>query len=206
MLTFVFAFSSFSNFGILARQRCQVMPFFLVLICLEQYQTQGSERDRRTAAPGDIQMLAAPPDEPFQAPAPGRRSGPGRRWMMPRAEVRRLLDESKVGTATPALQLLDFDVVVRVPDAALAEHLTRLYAPLVPAEPPATAPHQLTLTATPYRLRGPPRRDPPDRHAARSRSHSSRCVWHANRQAIDRSRDAGAGARVRRGARRARRW
>jgi len=31
---FVVAFSTFSNFGILARQRIQVMPFFLALLCL----------------------------------------------------------------------------------------------------------------------------------------------------------------------------
>ncbi len=31
MLTLVYAFSAFSNFGILSRQRTQVLPFFLVL-------------------------------------------------------------------------------------------------------------------------------------------------------------------------------
>jgi hypothetical protein len=33
-LGFVFAFSSFSNFGILARQRTQMLPLFLVLLCI----------------------------------------------------------------------------------------------------------------------------------------------------------------------------
>jgi hypothetical protein len=33
-LAFAFAFSSFSNFGILARQRTQMLPLFLVLICI----------------------------------------------------------------------------------------------------------------------------------------------------------------------------
>jgi hypothetical protein len=31
---FVFAFSSFANFGLLARQRLQVMPIFLVLLSI----------------------------------------------------------------------------------------------------------------------------------------------------------------------------
>lgn len=62
MLTFVFAFSSFSNFGILARQRCQVIPFFLALICLQQYRRKdplaplgepGTGLDGLVAAPGD---------------------------------------------------------------------------------------------------------------------------------------------------------
>lgn len=63
MLTFVYAFSSFSNFGILARQRCQVLPFFLVLICLEQYKPKDPARPSGTA-PGDLQLLAARPDGP----------------------------------------------------------------------------------------------------------------------------------------------
>ncbi len=39
--TFIYAFSAFSNFGILARQRCQVMPFFFVLLCLPVWQRRG---------------------------------------------------------------------------------------------------------------------------------------------------------------------
>lgn len=42
MLTFIYAFSSFSNFGILARQRCQVLPFFLVLLCLPEWEREGT--------------------------------------------------------------------------------------------------------------------------------------------------------------------
>lgn len=63
--TFVFAFSSFSNFGILARQRCQVMPFFLVLICLQQYKP----KDRAgplEATPGDMTTLATTYEGPYQ--------------------------------------------------------------------------------------------------------------------------------------------
>jgi len=73
-LTFVYAFSSFSNFGILARQRCQVLPFFLVLICLDQYKKKDPARPHGME-PGDMRMLAVTPDHPFRAqPDP---SGPG---------------------------------------------------------------------------------------------------------------------------------
>jgi hypothetical protein len=37
LVVFVFAFSSFANFGILARQRVQAMPFLLVLIALPRF-------------------------------------------------------------------------------------------------------------------------------------------------------------------------
>jgi hypothetical protein len=70
-LTFVYAFSSFSNFGILARQRCQVLPFFLVLICLEQYRRKDPARPSGTE-PGDMQLLAVTPENPFGTqPDPG---------------------------------------------------------------------------------------------------------------------------------------
>ena len=41
LITFIYAFSSFSNFGILARQRVQVLPFFLALACLPVWQREG---------------------------------------------------------------------------------------------------------------------------------------------------------------------
>ena len=41
LVTFVYAFSAFSNFGILARQRCQVLPFFIVLLCLPEWHREG---------------------------------------------------------------------------------------------------------------------------------------------------------------------
>ena len=40
-VTFIFAFSAFSNFGILARERCQVLPFFLALLCVPLWQREG---------------------------------------------------------------------------------------------------------------------------------------------------------------------
>ncbi len=41
LFTFVYAFSAFSNFGILARQRCQVLPFYLALLCLPEWNREG---------------------------------------------------------------------------------------------------------------------------------------------------------------------
>jgi hypothetical protein len=60
-LTFIYAFSSFSNFGILARQRVQVMPFFLVLICLNE----AKKRDRVPLPGADLDALATPPEDPY---------------------------------------------------------------------------------------------------------------------------------------------
>jgi hypothetical protein len=76
-LTFVFAFSSFSNFGILARQRCQVMPFFLVLICLAQYKPKDPARPSGTE-PGDLRMLATGTPDPYRTTSDaGRGPAPG---------------------------------------------------------------------------------------------------------------------------------
>ncbi len=58
--TFVYAFSSFSNFGILARQRCQVMPFFLALICLNEV-----KRRERIPIPTELDALATEPEDPY---------------------------------------------------------------------------------------------------------------------------------------------
>jgi hypothetical protein len=72
LLTFVYAFSSFSNFGILARQRCQVMPFFLALICLQQYRRKDPARPT-DAELGDISTLAVTNEDPykrFESPDP----------------------------------------------------------------------------------------------------------------------------------------
>lgn len=76
MLTFVYAFSSFSNFGILARQRCQVLPFFLVLICLEQYKPKDPARPTGTE-PGNMELLAVTPENPYRGePDPSGPSAP----------------------------------------------------------------------------------------------------------------------------------
>ena len=51
VLVFVYAFSSFSNFGLLARQRVQALPFLLVLFALPEFQTlPRTRRSRRTRA------------------------------------------------------------------------------------------------------------------------------------------------------------
>jgi hypothetical protein len=82
-LTFIYAFSAFSNFGILARQRCQVMPFFLALICLNEVK----KRERVEPPKADIDSLAAPAEDPYRPrdeedaggsgdPAPSATPGP----------------------------------------------------------------------------------------------------------------------------------
>ena len=61
VLSFIYAFSAFSNFGILARQRCQVMPFFLVFLCIP-------ERERKVKvdfAPLAPSALVTPVDGPY---------------------------------------------------------------------------------------------------------------------------------------------
>ena len=84
-LTFIFAFSAFSNFGILARQRCQVLPFFLVLICIPVWEREGevsteeaiAGRDQAVPAPGSEYLEPAPDPfgptgdaDPSHAPSP----------------------------------------------------------------------------------------------------------------------------------------
>jgi len=59
VLAFVFAFSSIGNFGILARQRIQVLPIFMMLLCLpavgqavaKQRKAPRFSAERRRAAP-----------------------------------------------------------------------------------------------------------------------------------------------------------
>jgi hypothetical protein len=45
---FVYAFSSFANFGILTRQRVQVLPFFLVLLSMHPLPRRGSRAVQQT--------------------------------------------------------------------------------------------------------------------------------------------------------------
>ncbi|MFM7061260.1 MAG: hypothetical protein ACKOZL_08765 [Actinomycetes bacterium] len=61
VLSFIYAFSSFSNFGILARQRVQVMPFFLVMLCIPE-----RERKAKVAfVPLEPTALATPAPAPY---------------------------------------------------------------------------------------------------------------------------------------------
>jgi hypothetical protein len=70
VLLFVYAFSSFSNFGLLARQRTQVLPFLLVLLALPPFRAR-------------LPVRRAADD----APAESSRTTPRRfdRWTQPRA-------------------------------------------------------------------------------------------------------------------------
>jgi hypothetical protein len=67
--TFIYAFSAFSNFGILARQRCQVMPFFLALLCLPEWEP------RYISVEEAIAGRDAPPPDPNES-APASSEGP----------------------------------------------------------------------------------------------------------------------------------
>ncbi len=66
VFTFVYAFSAFSNFGILARQRCQVLPFFLALLCLPEWRREGIIEVEEAVAGRDT----APTIEEAPAPDP----------------------------------------------------------------------------------------------------------------------------------------
>jgi hypothetical protein len=56
-LVFVFAFSSFGNFGVLTRERVQVFPFLLVLLCVRARPRRGeTATDHRVGLP-----VAVPP-------------------------------------------------------------------------------------------------------------------------------------------------
>lgn len=104
--------------------------------------------------------------------------------------LRRLLDGYPSGGTTPRLRLLGFDVVIRVPDPALAEHLAGLYAPM---RDDGEAEHVLTLSTTGHadgsvawsvhldatRVLATPAPSIACQHL----------LWEANRQAIDRTRD-----------------
>ena len=56
---FVFAFSSFANFGLLVRQRTQVMPLYLVLIAVPP--VTHAIRRKRAAEPGSKALVTASP-------------------------------------------------------------------------------------------------------------------------------------------------
>lgn len=56
---FVYAFSSFANFGVLTRQRVQVFPFLLVLLALPAYRPSGG---------GWRDLLVQPYEEPDEEP------------------------------------------------------------------------------------------------------------------------------------------
>lgn len=75
-ITFIYAFSSFSNFGILARQRCQVLPFFLALLCLPEWRREGvitveeAVRERDTTPTAALEEAPDPYADGAAAPDP----------------------------------------------------------------------------------------------------------------------------------------
>ncbi|MBM3675065.1 MAG: hypothetical protein FJW88_08935 [Actinobacteria bacterium] len=84
LVAFVYAFSAFSNFGILARQRSQFLPLFLVLVCLPVWtRTDALSTEEalsaRDADPDDpyAEMVAPPvyqeipPVDPYEHVGPG---------------------------------------------------------------------------------------------------------------------------------------
>jgi hypothetical protein len=79
---FIWAFSAFSNFGILARQRVQVLPFLLVLVSLPLRPRGGFPPDG--------------PDEPAEAAPDERDRLPGAAFLDPRAPL-----DSRVGATAP---------------------------------------------------------------------------------------------------------
>lgn len=56
LVVFVFAFSSFANFGILSRQRVQAIPFLLVLIALPRFRDLVREPDATDSTPAPSPM------------------------------------------------------------------------------------------------------------------------------------------------------
>lgn len=97
LLAFVFAFSGFANFGVLARQRVQVLPFLLVFLAIPRFQdlvsattgevrasSDGAGTPHRTAGPPGgvrrrsrrpyvdpqprVAVSSAPPGSPVTAP------------------------------------------------------------------------------------------------------------------------------------------
>ena len=80
-ITFIYAFSAFSNFGILARERCQVLPFFLALLCLPEWERENAIsidealKGRDAPAP-EIAAEDGDPTDLYAAPtAPGPEEG-----------------------------------------------------------------------------------------------------------------------------------
>lgn len=69
LFVFIFAFSAFSNFGILARQRAQVMPAFLVMLCLPERRRASDKRlDASTVEPSQASLYpTSTRDDPYAA-------------------------------------------------------------------------------------------------------------------------------------------
>jgi hypothetical protein len=68
-LAFSVILSSLSNFGLLARQRTQVLPFLFMLICMVA-RPRRVRPGRPQFAPGEVER-ESPPEEPVPAVVPG---------------------------------------------------------------------------------------------------------------------------------------
>jgi hypothetical protein len=72
LLMLVYAFSAFSNFGILSRQRTQALPFFLALLCLPTWRRERVATEEAVAARDE-----APPNQYDDAPVDPYRTALG---------------------------------------------------------------------------------------------------------------------------------
>lgn len=82
---FCYAFAAIGNFGILARQRTQVLPFLLVLVCMVPVATKRwtsylAERRRRSALVPGARSTAAPPTTSTRPTGPASPPRPSRRF------------------------------------------------------------------------------------------------------------------------------
>ena len=148
LVTFVYAFSAFSNFGILARQRCQVLPFFLVLLCLPVWRREGViSTEEAVSGRDDLPdpRLATPAADPYAGvrqdsadpyagvePQTTRTGGSSTPPHPGGAEVRAVRAD-ELGpdwTSSSTFALLDHRVVIASDEPALVSLADELYAPL----------------------------------------------------------------------------
>lgn len=70
----VAALAGFSNFGLLARQRAQMLPFFFMMLCAMPWQTRRTAARRRGGQPAPAQAAATSGQEPIREMASATRS------------------------------------------------------------------------------------------------------------------------------------
>ena len=97
---FVFAFSTFANFGLLARQRSQLLPFLVVLFVLE------SRRSRHDPDPVDVDehapgthLIVLPPEPQTPSPEPSESEQPEQPAVRDELEVVVYLDQAATAGA-----------------------------------------------------------------------------------------------------------
>ena len=132
---FILAFSNFSNFGILARERVQVLPMFLVVLALPLAGAGDSEIGSVEARP-DVAAIDAP------SAAKLRRSSAARRSGVAAGETRAAARPFVVGS----YRALDFRFDVEVAAAPFRSVVRHTLADLSSREPAA---HHYRLGAVP---------------------------------------------------------